>query len=121
MGAIGRFSDYRVAKWLNDIDTVWLGLAFDNPDIAGAYASEVFGNSYTRQQIQLSLTSNRGVYNVTSVLFTGLPSTTITHLVGWDAQYNGNYEFMVPLDKPVPLVSGASFPIAANQLVLSFS
>jgi hypothetical protein len=121
MAAIGKFSDYRVTTWLNELNSVWLGLAFDNPDIAGAYASEVFGGSYTRQKISMSLASNRGLYNVSSVLFTGLPGTTITHLVGWDAQYNGNYEFAVPLEKALPVVAGASFPIAPEQLVLSFS
>jgi len=121
MSAIGKFSDYRVTTWLNELQTIWLGLAFDNPDISGAYASEVFGGSYTRQRIQMSLAANRMLYNVSPILFTGLPGTSITHLVGWDSQYNGNYEFSVPLDDALPIVAGSSFPVAAQQLVLSYS
>ena len=37
-------TDFVVEEWLRDITTdVWMSLHFDNPDLAGAYASEVFG------------------------------------------------------------------------------
>lgn len=47
----GRFSDYQVGVWLRGIGDIWLALHYDNPEIAGAYASEVFGGSYERQRI----------------------------------------------------------------------
>ena len=119
--AIGRFADRRVGIWLEELESVWLGLAYDNPDLAGAYASEVFGGSYTRQLVALTLAENRAVFNVTPVLFTGLPAVRVTHIVGWDAQYNGNYEFQIPIDNPVHLPTGASFPIPEGYLALSFS
>lgn len=121
MAALGRFSDRRTAMWLNELETIWLGLAYDNPDVSGAYASEIFGGSYTRQLVTMGIAENRAIFNISSALFTGLPAIKATHIVGWDSQYNGNYEFMVPMEEPIIFPAGASFPIAAYTLALSFS
>lgn len=116
----GKFSDYRVNRWLNEIEDCWLALHFDNPDVAGAYASEVFGGSYTRMKCKMSSASNRGIYSLDSVLFTGLPAVGITHIAGWDAQYNGNLEWSAPLANPVKIPLGKTYSVPAGVIALSF-
>ena len=47
----GRISDYRAHKWLGQLTSgFYLAVHHDNPDVAGAYASEVFGGGYARQR-----------------------------------------------------------------------
>lgn len=84
-------SDFQAANWLSDLDQIYLGLSFDNPEIAGAYASEVFGGSYTRLLCPMSQPTDRTIWNLNQLVFTGLPTVTLTHLVAWDALVNGNY------------------------------
>lgn len=116
----GRFSDHRVELWLNELSTIWLAAHYDNPDVAGAYASEVFGGSYARVMCPLTQSSNRVVYNLNPVTILGLPAVTVTHIAGWDTQINGNMEFSIPLPSPVRVLAGKSLPIPASAIALSF-
>lgn len=115
----GTFSDYRVAKWLADLDTVWVGLHYADPVTAGAYASEVFGGSYGRRKANFSEPDNRVVFNENTLVFKGLPTVKITHIGGWDSHYNGNLEFSIPLLTPTTVMAGRSYEILANQLAIS--
>jgi hypothetical protein len=72
----GTFSDYQVNNWLKDYAHCWVALHYDNPDIAGAYASEIFGGSYVRAAASFSDPTNRVTWNVTQAHFTGLPAET---------------------------------------------
>lgn len=116
----GRFSDYRVEKWLDDLSVVWIAAHYDNPDVAGAYASEVFGGSYARVRCPMTQTANRAVFNLQPINILGLPAVTVTHIAGWDNQINGNMEFSIALPSPVRVVAGKSLPIPANTIALSF-
>ena len=113
------FTDYRVHLWLAEFTNVWLSLHYDNPDVAGAYASELFSGSYTRMKVSLGQPSNRGVFVISDVTFIGLPATRITHLGGWDAQFNGNLEFSCALPNTLTALAGASKTFSANSIVLS--
>lgn len=113
------FTDYRVHQWLGQFSTIWLSLHYDNPDVAGAYASELFSGSYARAKASVGQPSNRGVFIISDVTFVGLPSTRITHLGGWDAQYNGNLEFSSPLPSPLTVLAGGSKSFPGNSVVLS--
>lgn len=115
----GSFSDYRVHKWLTDMGTIWVALHYDDPTIAGAYASEVFGGSYQRVRVEFSEPVNRVIFNSQDVTFKGLPTIRITHLVGWDNQYSGNMEFSVPLPEAINVLAGKSFRIPTETLAIS--
>lgn len=117
--ASGVFTDYRVEKWLVDLQSLWISLHYDDPSTAGAYASEVFGGSYTRVRANFSDPIGRVIFNETDVLFRGLPTVKITHVGAWDAQYNGNLEFSVPLPKAVSVMAGKSFQLSSEQLGIS--
>ena len=113
------FSDYRVNTWLSQLHGIWISLHYDNPDIAGAYASELFSGSYVRQAASLGAPGNRGVYIINDITFAGLPDTRITHMGGWDAQYSGNIEFSIVLAAPIIATAGSSKTFPANSIALS--
>ena len=115
----GSLSDYRVAKWLGDFSSLWVGLHYDDPNLAGAYASEVFGGSYSRVKAPFTQAVSRSVFNTSGILFRGLPHVKLTHVSAWDAQFNGNMEFSIALPKPMIIQSGKSFQINANELAIS--
>ena len=113
------FTDYRINKWLSQLTTLWISMHYDNPDTAGAYASELFAGSYVRQKATIGSVSNKGVYIINGITFTGLPDTRITHIAGWDAQYSGNMEFSNPLPSPIIAISGSSKTFPALTIALS--
>ena len=115
----GRFSDYQVNQWLGDLSNIWLAAHFDNPDVAGAYASEVFGGSYQRVACVMTMNNSRVLYN-SACEIKGLPAVSITHLAGWDVQINGNLLFSVALPAPVRIAAGKSYSVPVNTIALSF-
>jgi hypothetical protein len=115
----GNFSDYRANKWLDQLGTIWIALHYSDPSVSGAYASEVFGGSYTRVKTDFSSASNRVIFNEDSVKFKGLPSVQLTYIGGWDKQYNGNLEFSIPIIGGVTILAGKSYEIQASQLAIS--
>lgn len=117
--AIGLFSEYRVNLWLADLTTVYLALHFDDPNIAGAYASEVFGGSYSRVKATFSDPDGRVIFNESSIVWTGMPNTRVTHVAAWNKQYNGDLEYSVPLPKAVSVSAGKKFTVDSAMLAIS--
>jgi hypothetical protein len=118
---VGGFSDYRANKWLTQLSTVWIGLHYADPNISGAYASEVFGGSYARKKVTFTAPDARVMFNGESIVFKGLPSVRLTHIAGWDKQYNGNMEFYIPLTSQVTILAGKGFTIDADQLAINIA
>jgi hypothetical protein len=113
-------SDYAVGLLLEQIrDNCWLGLHFDDPNLAGAYASEISGGGYTREKATFTTISNRTMWLDNSVQFDGLRGTKITHFGGWDSRRTGNVLFWVRLAVPKRISESKGFLIGANQLVIS--
>ena len=117
--AEGTFSDTRVAAWLGELATMWIGLHYDNPRSAGEYSSEVFGGAYTRLKVKMSEPVNRVIFNENDLQFNGLPAIKLTHLSGWDAAYNGTMEFSVPLPTPVVIASGKGYYVPAGEIAIT--
>lgn len=115
----GRISDYRAHKWLDELGTGYLALHHDNPDVAGAYASEVFGGGYARQLVTFTSANNRAIFTMSAVLWAGLPGVTVTHIALWDSLINGNYEGCIGLLTPERVLPGKSISYAAGQIAFS--
>jgi hypothetical protein len=116
----GRFSDYQTEKWLDEIQSdCWLALHFDNPDIAGAYNSEVFGQGYARVRGVFTDASGRAIWNSGTVTWTGLPAVVVTHIAGWNERINGDYLFSVALPNPVRVAAGGRYSVGSNTVALS--
>ena len=118
--AAGRFSDFRVETWLRELQTCWLALHYDNPDVAGAYASEVSGNAYHRCEVDFTDPSNRAMWNSSYISFTGLPAIVLTHMAAWDSPINGNLEMSAPLAEPIRVVNGGRYDLGLHQFAISF-
>jgi hypothetical protein len=116
---VGRLSDYLVEQWLKTLSHSYLALHYDNPDVAGAYASEVFGAGYARQPVSMTIPSNRSSWNVTGIQFLGLPAITITHYALWDSLASGNYLAALELDAPIRVLSGKSLSLADHVVAIS--
>lgn len=116
----GRVSDYQVTQWLTGLQSgTWLGLHFDNPDVAGAYASEVFGSGYARQSIDFSFPDARAMWNRSQISFSGMPPVTITHLGLWDSGINGNLLASISLDVPIRSFTGKTVSFAPDTIAVS--
>ena len=119
MSTIGRISDFQVEKWLTDLDQCYLALHYDNPDVAGAYASEVFGGGYTRCFVRFTPPSNRVIWNQDPAKWSGMPSVLITHIAGWDARIAGNYLFSMTLSNPIRVLAGKQILFGPNEIAIS--
>jgi hypothetical protein len=116
----GRVSDFLIEQWLSQLQVgCWVSLHHDNPDVAGAYASEIFGGGYTRQAILFGAPNNRAVFNDNGVIWNGLPAVTTTHVGVWDAQMNGNYLVSFAMDVPTRVLAGKSISYAPQQIAIS--
>lgn len=116
----GTWSNYQVEQWLSDLNGKWVGLHFDNPQVASAYASEVAGGSYVRKRLTITTPSSRTAWNAAALTWTGLPTVLLTYVAFWDVQYNGNLLGSSPLPAPIRVLSGGSWTLPAKQLALSF-
>jgi hypothetical protein len=117
--ASGSFTEYQVEIWLNQIQTVWVSLHYSDPKVDGNYASEVFGGSYGRVRAEFSAPDARAIFNGEDIIFRGMPTIQVTHVGAWDAQYNGNMLYSVPLATPVTVLAGNSYRVGAESLAIS--
>lgn len=117
----GRVSDFLVDKWLNELTSnTYAALHYDNPDVAGAYSSEVFGGSYARVKLSMTTSANRAIWNAGTITFTGLPTVSITHLGIWNAAINGDLLYSSPLPTPLRVQTGSRQAFPAGILAFSF-
>lgn len=122
MDDYGSYSDYLISKWLDSIKSGYLALHYDNPEVAGAYASEVFGGSYGRLGYVMTQPTNKGMLLASSLLFNGLPAMKVLYVAGWDAPTNGNYLWSAPLPGGGhSVLEGKSLSIPANTIGLSLA
>ena len=115
------FSDYQVHLWLNALDGYYVGAHFDSPIQAGAYASELSGDGYVRQQAFFTDASNRTMWNTNNFSFAGLPACVITHFAGWDAKTKGNMRWSLELPEPKRIIAGGGFTVVEGEMALSFA
>lgn len=116
----GNFSDYQIHEWLQQLNNTWVGLHFDNPLNTDPYATEIIGGGYTRQKVSFYAPSNRGMFSATPVVFTGLPSVTVTHVGGWSGQYDGNLLYAIEMPKKMFVNEGGTLSWTPTDFALSF-
>ena len=103
------------------LSSAFISLHFKEPGDTGK--NEISSVNYKRiNASNLFLPSKKGVKNLGSdILFTKLPTTTITHIGIWDQEKNGNFLVGIELDPKRDDLEGDSFTIPANELSLSIS
>lgn len=116
----GRISDFQVEAWLRDMTRdCYISLHYEDPDVSGAYVSEIIGGGYSRARCEFAVPSGRAVWNTTPVAFHGLPPTIITHVGGWNAQSRGDLLFSIQLLEPIQVLQGGSASWGAEKLAIS--
>lgn len=113
-------SDYLVHKWLSDLEEIWVGLNYEDPDVGGAYASEITGGGYVRHRVAMRAPSNRATWNISPISFFSLSPALVTHASAWDAATNGNYLFSAKLPTPLRAIAGGRIDLPAEVLAFSF-
>lgn len=101
---------------------VYVSLHTANPT-DGATGAEVSGGSYARKVATFSTAAtNAGVTtasNTAAIIWTNLPSTTLSHIGIWDAVTGGNLLYHSPLSASKSVAAGDGYTIPASQLVVS--
>ena len=88
--------------------------------MGGAYACEITGGGYVRQQASLRLPSGRATWSVSPMAFVPLPATLVSQVGFWDAVTNGNFLAASPLPTVRRILAGGRYDLNAEDLALSF-
>lgn len=115
----GRITDYQAHAWLKGMSTLWLSLHHENPEIGGAYASEITGGGYARKQTKFNSPNARAIFSAGVVKWDGLPALTVSYIGAWDARYNGNLLAFFELESPTFITAGGSVAYAAGEIAIS--
>lgn len=116
------FTEYVAHKSLKDIkDECWVALHFDDPTLAGAYASEVNGGGYGRILSKWGEISNKIMWLDNNLIWTGLQQTRITHLGGWNAEFNGDLMWVSQVKPPARILDGKGYSVAKGTIALSYA
>lgn len=102
--------------------SVWLALHTADPtDAAGG--AEVTGGGYQRQQVTFSAAATAAggdttATNTNEILYSNMPSGTVTHFSVYDAQNGGNMLVSSPLDAPKTQSAGDQLGLPVGQLTV---
>ncbi len=100
---------------------VYIALHTANPTEGGT-GTEVTGGSYARKVMTFSaaatVTSVTSASNASDIVWTALPSTTVSHVAIWDASTGGNMLYYAPLSANKVIASGDGYTISTGQLVV---
>lgn len=101
--------------------SVYISLHTADPTDA-ATSTEVTGGSYARKIMTFSaaatVTSVTSASNASDIVWTSLPSTTVTHVAIFDALTTGNMLYYAPLTASKVIASGDGYTISTGQLVV---
>ncbi len=103
-------------------DTPYVALYTTNPTKADT-GTEVTGGSYARQAVTFGSIVNGSVSNSAAVVFSGLPTATVTHFAIKSAASAGNMRLFGALSSSTAVVSGdqITFPVGNLQISLAGS
>ncbi len=116
----GSFTDARVHQWLQEIaDESYISLHYDTPALSDATFAEIFGGGYTRQRVNWAQPTNRSIWSLEAVRFSGLVQNQLTHFGVWNALTGGELIAYARLPEMVILLSGQGHVFPAGELALS--
>ena len=117
----GRISGNVTSKWLEIFRIVYVSLHSSNPDVDDPIFSEITGAGYRRLKMSMDIVSDRSVVNTTSIKFTNLPNTLVTHIGLWSTEINGDLLASAPMENPLRVTSGASLQFIPSTIAVSLS
>lgn len=96
------------------VSAVYVSLHTSDPGETGA--NEVSGGGYARQSATFTTASNGATENSSTIEFTNMPATTVTHVGIWDAASAGNFLWGGALTSSKNVNAGDTFRIPAGDL-----
>jgi len=112
-------TDYQANKWLEDIQSVWVGLHFSNPNINGELATEISGGGYERVSVNFTNPDQRIIWSKVDAKFRGMPASTVAFISGWTHQFNGRMLWYIPAEDAERVQTGQTYTVKAGTLAIS--
>ena len=120
----GTISTYLSQKWLKEIQEnaipTYAGLHYSSPPSEDPTSTELDGGSYHRNIMAWSL-NNTTISISSTLLWTGLNATSITHIGIYDSQYKGNLLAKIALSPAVVVPSNGVYEVSPGEIYLSLS
>jgi len=115
-------SNALITSVLNSItgDTPYIALYTNNPTAADT-GTEVTGGSYVRKSVSFGSITSGSVSNVSSITFSGMPNTTVSHWGIKNASTGGTLKVFGAFTTPIVLQAGDDITIGVGQLTVSLS
>jgi hypothetical protein len=95
--------------------TIYVALYTSDPTVNDT-GTEVTGGSYARKPVTWGAESGGVVPSGADINFTNMPACTVTHWALRDAASGGNLLYFGPMDVPVVVNSGDTFPVTTGNL-----
>lgn len=122
MGALTDDGEVAGLKFLTaqggTVSAIYVGLCTSAPDDATP-GTAVSGGSYARQAASFSTPSSGSCSNSADLVFTNMPTATVSHIELYTAATGGTRLWYGPLASSKSVASGDTLTIPAGSLVLS--
>jgi hypothetical protein len=122
MGALTDDGEVAGLKFLTGqggtLGTLYVALCTSAPDDANP-GTAVSGGSYARQSCAFNTPASGSTANSADVVFTSMPSATVSHVELYTASTGGTRIWYGPLASSKSVAAGDTFTIPAGSLVLS--
>lgn len=113
------FTNLLTELMLGHLKGSYAALHFEDPAVAGEWASELSGGGYCRVNASMMPTGMGAAWNLNPIVFKGLPAGRISHVALWDRPSGGSMLTYAPLTPAVTMIEGGVFPIGAQEYAVS--
>lgn len=116
------FDDDQVHAWLRCVaDNAWVSLHYESPAIMALGRGEINGGGYVRRQATFSEPTNRTMWTLEDLKFSGLPANRITHFGVWNHKVNGKIRAwgLITDEQGIIIPNGGGYVLNAGHLALS--
>lgn len=116
----GRWSDWQVQRWLDELGPTWLGLFASDPFAASdPLMVEHFAPTYSRPPMTFSRTGPRLLTSAAAASWQGLPvGAPVAAIGGFDAPVNGRLRFALPEADDAVIRPGGLYSLPAGSIYL---
>jgi len=116
---MSNITSYQSNLWLAEIQTVWLALHSSNPSINGELSTEVNGRGYERISVNFTDPDQGVIWSKREAKFSGMPSTTVAFIAGWNKQYNGKMLWYATANEEEKVQAGQSYLVKEGSIAVS--
>lgn len=100
---------------------VYISLHTADPTVTGNTATELAGGSYIRQRIFFGAPSSRSIANNAQVIWTNLPSATVTHFGILTAVTGGTFLHTIQAGAGIAIGTGGTLVVPVSDIAITLS